>query len=72
MCHRQHEDVIFHDRTETPVFTVSAAIRAEAVAYDAATDGCFPLITNDIAMSPAEVLAASLVMSGKQPSVAAS
>ena len=58
MCHRQHEDVIFHDRTETPVFTVSAAIRAEAVAYDAATDGCFPLITNDIAMSPAEVLAA--------------
>jgi hypothetical protein len=45
-------------RTEKPVFTISAAIRAEAVAYDAATDGCFPLITNDLAMSPAEVLAA--------------
>ena len=45
-------------RTEKPVFTVSAARRAETVAYDAATDGCFPLITNDAAMSPAEVLAA--------------
>ena len=28
------------------------------MAYDAATDGCFPLITNDTAMTPAEVLAA--------------
>ena len=45
-------------RSEKPVFTVSAAMRAEAVAYDAATDGCFPLITNDAAMTPAEVLAA--------------
>lgn len=45
-------------RTEKPVFTISAAIRAEEVTYDAATDGCFPLITNDIAMSPADVLAA--------------
>jgi len=33
-------------------------IHAEAVAYDVATDGCFALITNDIAMTPAEVLAA--------------
>jgi len=32
--------------------------RAENVAYDAATDGTFPLITNDTAMTPAEVLAA--------------
>ena len=45
-------------RSEKPVFTVSAAMRAEAVAYDAATDGCFPLITNDAALTPAEVLAA--------------
>jgi hypothetical protein len=45
-------------RTEKPVFAISAAIRAEAVTYDAATDGCFPLITNDTAMSPAQVLAA--------------
>ena len=41
-----------------PVFTISAAINAEAVAFDAATDVCFPLITNGVAMSPAEVLAA--------------
>ena len=45
-------------RSEKPVFTISAVIHAEAVAYDAATDGCFPLITNDTAMTPAEVLAA--------------
>lgn len=45
-------------RSEKPVFTISAAIRAEAVTYDAITDGCFPLITNDTAMTPAEVLVA--------------
>jgi len=45
-------------RSEKRIFTVSARVRAEAVAYDAATDGCFPLITNDLAMTPAEVLAA--------------
>ena len=45
-------------RSEKPVFTMTAAIRAENVAYDAATDGCFPLITNDTVMSPAQVLAA--------------
>lgn len=28
------------------------------MARDAASDGCFPLITNDVPMSPAEVLAA--------------
>jgi len=45
-------------RSEKPVFTIAAEVRAEAVAYDAVTDGCFPTITNDKAMSPAEVLAA--------------
>ena len=45
-------------RSEKPVFTITAAIRAENVAYDAATDGCFPLITNDTVMTPAQVLAA--------------
>ncbi len=45
-------------RTEKTVLTITAAIRAEQVAYDAVTDGCFPTITNDIAMSGAEVLAA--------------
>jgi len=45
-------------RREKPTFTITAAIRAENVAYDAATDGTFPLITNDTAMTPADVLAA--------------
>lgn len=33
-------------------------VREEIVARDAASDGCFPLITNDTTMTPAEVLAA--------------
>ena len=45
-------------RSEKPIFTITAAIRADKVAYDAATDGCFPTITNDTVMTPAEVLAA--------------
>ena len=45
-------------RSEKPVFTITAAVNAETVAYDAVTDGCFPLITNDRQMTPAEVLAA--------------
>jgi len=45
-------------RTEKPVFTITATVRADTVAYDAVTDGCFPLITNDTTMTPAQVLAA--------------
>jgi transposase len=45
-------------RTQKQVFTVTAEVNAAAVAYDAATDGCFPLITNDQDMTPAQVLAA--------------
>ncbi len=45
-------------RTEKTVFTITAAIQAEKVAYDAVTDGCFPLITNDTVMTGTEVLAA--------------
>lgn len=45
-------------RTEKTVFTITAAIHADKVSYDAATDGCFPLITNDTVMTGAEVLAA--------------
>ena len=45
-------------RTEKTVFTITAAIQAEKVAYDAVTDGAFPLITNDTVMTGAEVLAA--------------
>ncbi len=39
-------------------FTIAAAVKAEQVAYDAVTDGCFPLISNAEQMTPAEVLAA--------------
>lgn len=45
-------------RTEKTIFTITAAIDAEKVSYDAVTDGCFPLITNDTLMTGAEVLAA--------------
>jgi transposase len=45
-------------RTSKTVFTITAAIHADKVAYDAVTDGCFPLITNDTTMTGAEVLAA--------------
>ena len=45
-------------RTEKTVLTVTAAIQAEKVAYDAVTDGAFPLVTNDTVMTGAEVLAA--------------
>lgn len=38
--------------------TISWDTRLDVLAYDAATDGCFPLITNDTALSDAEVLAA--------------
>jgi transposase len=37
---------------------VSWQVREDMVARDAASDGCFPLITNDEAMTPAELLAA--------------
>ncbi|HEY5855456.1 MAG TPA: IS1634 family transposase [Aldersonia sp.] len=45
-------------RTEKKVFTITASIHADKVAYDAVTDGCFPTITNDPSMTGAEVLAA--------------
>ena len=45
-------------RIEKTVFDVTANLNAATVAYDAVTDGCFPMITNDQQMSPARVLAA--------------
>ena len=45
-------------RTEKMVLTVTTAIQAEKVTYDAVTDGAFPLVTNDTVMTGAEVLAA--------------
>ena len=40
------------------MFTIGAKVDAEKVSFDATTDGCFPLITNDLEMTPAAVLAA--------------
>lgn len=45
-------------RSEKPRFFVTAAVRSDNVAYDAVTDGMFPLVTNDRQMTPADVLAA--------------
>lgn len=45
-------------RSEKTVFDITATVNATNVAYDARTDGCFPTITNDRQMSPAEILAA--------------
>lgn len=42
----------------TTRFSISADINLEAIAYDAASDGCFPLISNDHTLTDAEVLAA--------------
>lgn len=39
-------------------FTVSHDIKLEQIRYDAASDGCFPLISNDRLLSDADVLAA--------------
>jgi hypothetical protein len=39
-------------------YTIGWQPRTDVIAYDAATDGCFPLITNDTALPDAEVLSA--------------
>lgn len=45
-------------RKDRTTFTLTAHLRAEIITYDATTDGCFPLVTNDTTMTPAEVLGA--------------
>ncbi len=45
-------------KTSRTRYTISWQPRTEVIAYDAATDGCFPLITNDTALPDAEVLTA--------------
>jgi transposase len=42
----------------TSHFTLHADIALDRIAYDAASDGCFPLISNDHDLSDAQVLAA--------------
>ena len=45
-------------RIEKKAFTVTCQIDAAAVAYDAVSDGCWPLITNDKDLAAAQVLGA--------------
>lgn len=45
-------------RTTRTHHRVAWVVNEDVVAHDAASDGCFPLITNDTTMTPAEVLAA--------------
>ncbi len=45
-------------KTEKTIFTLTFRVDQEKVAYDAATDGCFPLISNDNGLSDPELLAA--------------
>jgi transposase len=45
-------------KTEKTIFTLRFHIQDDKVAYDAATDGCFPLISNDLKLTNPELLAA--------------
>jgi transposase len=45
-------------KTEKTVFTLTFQIDDEKVAYDAATDGCFPLVSNDRDLTDPELLGA--------------
>jgi Domain of unknown function (DUF4277) len=45
-------------RIEKKAFTLTCQIDAAAVAYDAVSDGCWPLITNDKDLAAAQVLGA--------------
>lgn len=45
-------------KTAKTIFTLSFQINEDKVAYDATSDGCFPLVSNDRALSDPELLAA--------------
>ncbi len=45
-------------KTEKTIFTLTFSVDEEKVAYDAATDGCFPLISNDRKLTDPELLGA--------------
>lgn len=45
-------------KTEKAIFTLSFKVDDAQVAYDAATDGCFPIVSNDRELSDPELLAA--------------
>jgi transposase len=45
-------------KTQKTIFTLTFTIDHDRVAYDAATDGCFPLVSNDHDLTDPELLAA--------------
>ena len=45
-------------KTEKTIFKLTFKVDEETVAYDAATDGCFPLVSNDRDLTDPELLAA--------------
>jgi len=45
-------------KTDKTIFTLTFAVNDEQVSYDAATDGCFPLVSNDRDLTDPELLAA--------------
>lgn len=54
---RPGADTRYRRRTRTR-FAITADIALDKIAYDAASDGCFPLISNDTTLTDAQVLAA--------------
>jgi transposase len=54
---RPGKDTRYRKITKTR-YTIEVTIDPERVRYDAASDGCFPLITNDATLTDTEVLAA--------------
>lgn len=54
---RPGTDTRYRKHTKTR-HAISWDTRLDVLAYDAATDGCFPLVTNDTALCDADVLAA--------------
>ena len=54
---RPGKDTRYRKLTKTR-FSLDITIDADTVRYDAASDGCFPLISNDHALSDAEILVA--------------
>ncbi len=55
--YREHTRT-YREHTRTYHHRIAWQINETIVAHDAASDGCFPLITNDTTMTTAEVLAA--------------
>ncbi len=47
-----------YKKVESHRFSLDFSTNAEAVSFDAASDGCFPMVSNDTEMTAAEMLAA--------------